>query len=77
LPPYYPGGAVQNKVTDSGMAAHMTFVAHLGHACGTNFKAKSFLAGHPEFGWQMPSLRDMDSMPWSIFSAGEKGISNQ
>jgi len=71
LPPYYPGGAVQNKVIDSNMAAQMAFVARFGHACGIEFKAKTFLAAHPGFSWQAPSLRDLDSMPWSKFAAGE------
>ncbi len=72
LPPYYPAGAVQNKVMDSHMAAHMTFEAHLGHACGLDFKAKPFLTAHPGFGWQASSLRDMDAVPWSNFAAGER-----
>jgi hypothetical protein len=70
LPPYYPGGAVQNKVTDSAMTADMMFLARFGHACGADFKSGPFLEQHPEFEWQKPVLHDMDAAPWSRFSAG-------
>jgi len=69
--PYYPGGAVQGKVTDSALAAKMTLVAHLGHPCGENFLAKPFLAAHPEYSWQAPLLRDMPAGPWTAFRAGQ------
>ena len=70
-PPYYPGGAVQGKVTDSDLAAKMMLVAHAGHPCGEDFLAKPFLAAHPEYSWQAPILRDMKSGPWTEFSSGE------
>jgi hypothetical protein len=69
--PYDPMGAVQGKVTDSEMAAHMSLVAHTGHPCGTVFYAKPFLAAHPQYDWQAPELRDMTSDPWTTFHAGE------
>lgn len=69
--PYYPGGAVQGKVTDSELAAHMTIVARAGHPCGEDFLAKPFLAAHPEYSWQAPILRDMKSGPWTKFFSGE------
>ena len=72
LPPFYPGGAVQNKVTDSRMAANMTVVAYMGHACGRDFKAKAFLAGHSEFLWQAPALMDLDAGGWTEFRAGAR-----
>ncbi|HZU10708.1 MAG TPA: C45 family peptidase [Pseudacidobacterium sp.] len=71
-PPYYPGGAVQGKVTTSDLAARMSIIAHAGHPCGEDFLAKPFLAAHPEFSWQAPILRDMKSGPWTTFTAGEK-----
>lgn len=70
--PYYPGGAVQGKATDSDMAAHMSFVARAGHPCGENFYAKPFLAAHPDYDWMKPILKDMPSGPWTTFTAGEK-----
>lgn len=70
--PYFPGGAVQGKATDSDMAVHMSFMARAGHPCGENFYAKPFLAAHPEYAWQAPILRDMIAGPWTVFSVGEK-----
>lgn len=69
--PYFPGGAVQGKATDSDMAAEMSFVGHAGHPCGEDFIAKPFLAAHPEYSWESSILRDMKSGPWSTFTAGE------
>ena len=56
---YNPGGAVQGKAADSGMAASMSFVARAGHPCGADFLAADFLEQHPEYSWQKPLLRDM------------------
>jgi len=67
---YYPGGAVQGKATDSRMAERMSLVARMGHPCGGNFNAKTFLAAHPEYAWQAPLLRDMDAGPWTNFQSG-------
>ena len=55
--PYNPGGAVQGKVTDSDLAAHMALIAHAGHPCGEDFLAKPFLAAHPEYDWQLHPSR--------------------
>jgi hypothetical protein len=60
---------VQNKATDSAMAAQMSFVAAYGPQCGPEFRADEFTAKHPEFSWQSPSLRDMPSKPWATFQA--------
>ena len=70
--PYYPGGAVTGKVTDSELAAQMSLIAHAGHPCGEDFLAAPFLAEHPEYGYLKPVLKDMPSGPWTRFSAGEK-----
>jgi len=70
--PYDPFGAVQGKVTDSDLAAKMSFIAHAGHPCGEDFLAAPFLAAHPEYGWQAPILKDMKSGPWAVFASGEK-----
>jgi hypothetical protein len=69
--PYYPGGAVQGKATDSDMAAKMSFVARAGHPCGEDFLAKPFLEEHPEYSWEAPILRDMKAGSWTTFTAGD------
>jgi hypothetical protein len=69
--PYKPSGAVQGKVMDSHMAETMSFVARIGHPCGTDFKAAPFLEQHPEYQWQTPALTDMDAGPWTPYHAGE------
>jgi hypothetical protein len=69
--PYYPGGAVQGKATDSNMAAKLSFVARTGHPCGAPFHAQEFLKAHGDYSWQAPVLRDMIPGPWTEFSAGQ------
>ena len=68
-PPYGTAGAVQNKVADASMAAKMSLAAAAGHACGIHFKAAKHLREHPEFSWQKDLLRDMNSAPWTTFTA--------
>ena len=70
--PFYPGGAVQGKATDSAMTKEMRMVARAGHPCGEDFLAKPFLAAHPDYAWQEPYLHDMKAGPWTVFSSGEK-----
>jgi hypothetical protein len=70
--PYHPGGAVQGKVTDSRMAAAMSFIARRGHPCGANFLVGPFLKAHPQFAWEAPLLHNMIAGPWTEFSAGQK-----
>jgi hypothetical protein len=70
--PYYPGGAVTGKVTDSDLAGKMSLIAHAGHPCGEDFLAAPFLAAHPEYSYLKPILKDMKSGPWTTFAAGEK-----
>jgi hypothetical protein len=71
-PPFDPEGAVTGKVTDSDLAAKMSFIGRAGHPCGEDFIAAPFLAAHPEFAWQKPILHDMKAGPWTKFTAGEK-----
>src|ERR1700723_1582272 len=75
--PYNPAGSVEGKVIDTHMAESMTFVAHTGHPCGTNFKAREFLAAHPEYSWQASTLIDMDAGPWTQFRSGEHAPSGE
>ncbi len=70
-PPYGLAGAVQSKVADSAMAEHLTLTASAGHSCGIHFKAADHLKKHPEFAWQKEPLRDMNSYPWTTFSAAQ------
>jgi hypothetical protein len=68
-PAHAIAGAIQNKVTDSTMAARMAFTAAMGHACGLNFSAAAHLKAHPEFNWEKPYLRDLNAHPWTEFQA--------
>jgi len=70
--PYYPGGAVQGKATDSDMTAHLSLRARAGHPCGSDFLAKDFLDHHPEYAWEKPALRDMKAGPWTTFESSQK-----
>ncbi|HUX43355.1 MAG TPA: C45 family peptidase [Terracidiphilus sp.] len=70
--PYYPGGAVTGKATDSTLAAHMSLAARAGHPCGEDFHAAPFLAAHPEYSYFKPVLKDMKAGPWTTFTAGER-----
>jgi hypothetical protein len=70
LPAYGIGGAVIAKATDSTMAEKLTLAASAGHSCGVHFKAAEHLRKHPEFAWQKEYLKDMNSHPWTPFSAG-------
>jgi hypothetical protein len=70
--PYYPGGAVQGKVTDSKMTQAMSFIARAGHPCGSDFHANEFLAAHPDYAWQSSVLRDMKAGPWTTLRAGQR-----
>jgi hypothetical protein len=68
---FAPSGAVTGKVTDSDMAAKMSFIGRAGHPCGEDFLVAPFLAAHPEFAWEKPILGDMKAGPWTTFTAGE------
>jgi hypothetical protein len=70
--PYYPGGAVTGKVTDSDLAAKMELIAHAGHPCGESFYAAPFLLAHPEYAYLKGVLKDMPAGPWTQFSAAGK-----
>ena len=67
--PFGTAGAVQNKATDSQMAAKMEFTAAAGHACGMDFVAALHLQQHPEQSWEKAELRDMKAYPWTTITA--------
>ena len=69
---FYPGGTVQAKAIDAQMAARMQFWAAMGHPCGYDFVAATFLKEHPEYKWMNGMLQDMPSRPWTTFSSGMK-----
>jgi hypothetical protein len=62
---------VTGKVIDTSMAEAMSFIARIGHPCGTDFDAAKFLNAHADFSWQSPIMEDMDSGPWTQFRIGE------
>ncbi len=68
-PPYGIAGTAQNKAADASLVSEMALTAAAGHACGIDFKASAHLNAHPEFSWQRPLLRDMDSHAWTTFTA--------
>jgi Phospholipase B len=68
---YGTAGAVQNKATDTQMAAKMEFTAAAGHACGLDFLAAKHLQQHPELAWEKPALRDMKAYPWTTITGGK------
>jgi hypothetical protein len=72
-PAYGTAGAVQNKATDSDMAAKMGFVAAAGHACGMDFQAAKHLQEHPELGWEKTELHDMKAYPWTRIEEVDRG----
>jgi hypothetical protein len=67
--PFGTAGAVQNKVTDTQLAAKMEFTAAAGHACGMDFLAAKHLQRHPEQSWEKPVIRDMKAYPWTTIAA--------
>lgn len=68
-PTYYPGGAVQGKVTTADLAKDMKFWAHMGHPCGQDFIGATFFQKHPEYNWQSKYLTNMIAYPWTLFEA--------
>jgi hypothetical protein len=68
-PKYYPGGAVQSKLTTAELASHMQLWAHMGHPCGQDFIGATFYKAHPEYAWQAKYLTNMKSWPWTMFAA--------
>lgn len=71
-PEFGPAGAVQNKASSAAMAERMELTAALGHSCGLHFKAAKHIAEHPEFAWQAPVVRDLDSHAWTVFRAADQ-----
>lgn len=70
-PAFGTAGAVQNKVADAAMIARLQLSASAGHSCGKDFNAAEHLREHPGFEWEKDLLRDMNSYPWTTFSAAK------
>ena len=68
-PTYYPGGAVQGKVTTADLSKEMKLWAHMGHPCGQDFIGEKFYKEHPEYQWQQKYLNNMLAYPWTLFAA--------
>jgi hypothetical protein len=67
--PFYPGGAVQGKVTTAALAKELKLWGRMGHPCGRDFIAADFIKLRPEWAWQVPYLKDMKANPWTLFEA--------
>lgn len=68
--PYFPFGAFDGKVSSSELAPSLATWARWGKPCGMPFKAREFLAKHPEYAWQAPGLKDIRSFPWILLKFG-------
>ena len=64
---YLPGGTVDGKVVNSNMAKNWKLWAKWGSSCDIGFNAKKFLEKHPQYIWMKGYLKDLPSMPWTIF----------
>lgn len=64
-----PFGANQSKVCTADLAKQMTFWARMGHACGLTFDLAPFAVQHPEYAWQLPLFKNVESHPWVRFAA--------
>jgi hypothetical protein len=62
-------GANDGKVLTADLAKNMSFWARLGHPDGSAFAFGPFIAGHPDFAWQAPYLKDLVAQPWSLFES--------
>jgi hypothetical protein len=69
--PYRPQGAVDGKVTDSDLAAGLSFWARWGNSSGMPFDAEEFLDRRPQWDYLADYLEDRPSQPWTLFEAAE------
>lgn len=64
---YLPGGAVDGKVVDSGLAKNWKLWAKWGSSCDIGFDAEEFLEKHPQYEWMEGCLKDLPASPWTLF----------
>jgi hypothetical protein len=69
-PAYLPHGALDGKVTDSALAAEMSFIARWGNSSGMPFVASEYLEEHPQWDNLEGLLKDRPRQPWTLFSSG-------
>ena len=72
-PPYGPAGVAEAKVADSAMAERLSFAAGMGHPCGVEFYAATFLKAHPDYYWQRGVLEDIKAHPWTVVTGTDVG----
>jgi len=61
-----PSGAMDSKVTTSGLASGMHLWAFWGAPCGTPFSAEA-LTQNPQYQWLEGVLKDLPSGQWTLF----------
>jgi hypothetical protein len=64
---YLPGGAIDGKVVDSGLAKNWQFWAKWGSSCDIGFDANEFLQKHTQYDWLEGYLKDLPAESWTIF----------
>lgn len=69
VPAPRPMGANDAKVITADLARQMSFWARIGHPDGSPFTWGQFLEAHPEFSWQQPYLKDLESQNWALFAS--------
>ncbi|MFI5396828.1 MAG: C45 family autoproteolytic acyltransferase/hydrolase [Candidatus Binatia bacterium] len=69
VPAPRPMGANDAKVITADLARQMSFWARIGHPDGSPFTWGPFMEAHPEFQWQQPYLKDLQSNDWALFSS--------
>lgn len=67
--PFFPGGALDAKVSTGRLASNLSFWARFGRSCGEPFSAEGFLREHPQWAWQRGFLKDRPTRPWTLFGA--------
>jgi len=67
-----PFGANEAKVITADLAKNMQFWARMGHPDGTSYQWDTFLEENPEYNWQKPYLKNLETNSWSLFSGTAK-----
>jgi hypothetical protein len=66
-PPYYPWGANDGKVTDSGLVTSgLQFWARWGNSCGMEFDGPAFVTKHPQYDWLEGKMKKRDYQNWTL-----------
>ncbi|MDY6794168.1 MAG: hypothetical protein SWK76_02620 [Actinomycetota bacterium] len=69
---YLPHGALDGKVTDTTLAADMSFIARWGNSSGLPFDASEYLEEHPQFDNLEGLLEDRPEEPWTLLKSGQE-----